>query len=146
MAHEVDEVLATQWRERLKRQAESGLTIDTFCEQEGVSTSMFYTWKRNLSDSSSAPTESQAVDTSRAAGKQRTRGARRQRSHVAPAKHASEFLQLPVRGVRSSPWIELTLADGVVVRIPQENLAALSTILRTLRPENGERFAEARHA
>ena len=120
MAQEVDEVLSAQWRERLKRQSESGLTIDAFCEQEGVSMSMFYTWKRNLQDSSSTPTALQAVDTSRRSGKQRTRGSRRQRSQVAPAKHATEFLQVPVRGVRSSPWIELTLVDDVVVRIPQE--------------------------
>jgi len=61
-------------------------------------------------------------------------------------EHPSEFLRLPVRGVRSMPWIELTLVDGTVVRIPQENLAALSTVLRTLRPEGGGPLAEARHA
>ena len=126
----------------MSRKALSGLTIEAFCEQEGVSTSMFYTWKRNLQDSLSTPTVSQAADTSRRSNKQRARGTRRQRSQVAP-----EFLQLPVRGVRSSPWIELTLVDGVVVRIPQENIAALTTVLRTLRAENGDGLAgEARHA
>ena len=35
------------------------------------------------------------------------------------------------------PWIELTLVDGTVVRIPQENHAALGIVLRTLRPEGG---------
>jgi hypothetical protein len=45
------------------------------------------------------------------------------------------------------PWIELTLADGTVVRIPQENHAALGIVLRTLQSEGGgEPFAEARHA
>jgi hypothetical protein len=53
---------------------------------------------------------------------------------------------LPVRSVRSMPWIELTLADGTVIRIPQENHAALSIVLRTLRPESSEPLAEARHA
>jgi hypothetical protein len=45
------------------------------------------------------------------------------------------------------PWIELTLVDGTVVRVPQENLAALTTVLRTLRADNNNGpLAEARHA
>jgi len=150
MAQEV--VLLTQWRERLKRQSESGLTIEAFCEQEGVSTSMFYAWKRNLQELVSTPTASELVDTTPRPGKKRSRELRRQRSQVVPAskpatKHPQEFLRLPVRSVRSIPWIELTLVDGTVVRIPQENLAALTTVLRTLRVENSDgRVGEARHA
>jgi hypothetical protein len=48
----------------------------------------------------------------------------------------ADFLQLPVRGVRSSPWIELSLVDGTLVRVPQENLAALTTLLKVLRGDN----------
>jgi hypothetical protein len=44
------------------------------------------------------------------------------------------------------PWIELTLVDGTVVRIPQENHAALSTVLQILRPAGSGLVAEARHA
>ena len=152
MAHEVDEVLSTQWQERLKRQSESGLTVEAFCEEEGVSTSMFYTWKRNLQDLVSTPTASDVVETAQGPGKKRGRRPRRQRSQVVPAGEPAttrprEFLRLPVRGVRSIPWIELTLVDGTVVRIPQENLAALTTVLRTLRAENSDGpLAEARHA
>jgi hypothetical protein len=59
----------------------------------------------------------------------------------------SDFLELPVRGVRSSPWIELTLVDGTLVRIPQENLAALAVLLRVLRGEGcAAGFVEAGHA
>ena len=49
---------------------------------------------------------------------------------------AASFLQLPVRDMRSSPWIELTLADGTLIRVPQENLPALTTLLRVLRGED----------
>jgi hypothetical protein len=149
MAQEV--VLLTQWRERLKRHSESGLTIEAFCEKEGVSESVFYAWKRNLQDSVSTPTASELVDTTPRPGKKRSRGLRHQRSQVVttskPAtKHPQEFLRLPVRGVRSIPWIELTLVDGTVVRIPQENLAALTAVLRTLRPEGSDGvLGEARH-
>jgi hypothetical protein len=48
------------------------------------------------------------------------------------------FLQLPVTAVRPSPWIELALADGTVVRLPQQNVAALVTVLRVLRGERME--------
>ena len=156
MAHEMDEVLASQWRGRLKRQAESGLTIAAFCEKECLSESMFYAWKRNLLDAAdSAPvttassptgetTALDAVSATQQPGKKRRK--RLRRADVAsagePATQPREFLRLPVRGVRSIPWIELTLGDGTVVRIPQENLAALTTVLRTLRAEGGGSIGE----
>jgi hypothetical protein len=36
------------WRERLRRQAASGLTIAQFCAQEGLSSATFHSWKRRL--------------------------------------------------------------------------------------------------
>jgi hypothetical protein len=33
-----------EWQQRLESQKESGLSIDVFCLQEGVSTSTFYRW------------------------------------------------------------------------------------------------------
>jgi len=42
-------------------------------------------------------------------------------------------LELPVVGTRSGTWIELTLVDGTIVRIPQQNLAALQTVFTILR-------------
>ena len=48
-------------------------------------------------------------------------------------RRPADFLQLPVQGVRSSPWIELSLVDGTLVRIPQENHAALTTLLPLTR-------------
>jgi len=145
-------VLLTEWRERLKRQSESGLTVEAFCEQEGVSTSMFYSWQRQLQDPLPTPTASDVADTAPRTGKKRGGRPRRQQSEVVPATESATeqprgFLRLPVRNVRSIPWIELTLVDGTVVRIPQENLAALTTVLRTLRADNNSGpLAEARHA
>jgi hypothetical protein len=148
MAQEL--VLLTEWRERLTRQAESGLTVEAFCEKEGVSTSMFYRWQRHFQNPSPEPTTSETAETAHHRGKKRGGRPRRQQE-AAPAsepatKPPREFLRLPVRSVRSMPWIELTLVDGTVVRIPQENHAALSTVLRTLRPEGSGPLAEARHA
>ena len=57
------------------------------------------------------------------------------------------FLQLPLTAVRPSPWIELALPDGTIVRLPQQNLAALTTVLRVLRGEPVEWFpSEDGHA
>lgn len=48
MARTPDLRLHALWRERLHRQADSGLTIARFCAQEGLSTATFHSWKRRL--------------------------------------------------------------------------------------------------
>jgi hypothetical protein len=50
----------------------------------------------------------------------------------------AEFLQLPVTASVGCPWIELALADGTILRLPQQNLAALIAALRVLRGERLE--------
>ena len=146
-------VLIEQWRERLKRQSESDLTVEAFCKKEGVSTSMFYRWRRHLQDSSAEPAAVEPVDVAQRAGKKRSGPPRRKRakkdvpSSEPATGHQSQFLRLPVRSVRSMPWTELTLVDGTVVRLPQENLEALSMVLQTLRTEHRDGMTtEARHA
>lgn len=152
MAQEGDEALSSQWRDRLKRQAESGLTIEAFCEKEGVSQSVFYVWKRQLQDSLPAPAPTaELIDAGPQRRKQRVKGRQRRQTEVAPAskpvcKQPGEFLRLPVPSMRSIPWIELTLVDGTVIRIPQENHTALSIVLKTLRSDSSGIAAEARDA
>jgi hypothetical protein len=36
------------WRERVRRQVQSGLSIVQFCAQEGLRAKSFYAWKRRL--------------------------------------------------------------------------------------------------
>jgi hypothetical protein len=50
--------------------------------------------------------------------------------------HSAGFLQLPVTAARPSPWIELVLADGTVLRLPSQNVAALLAVVRVLRGES----------
>ena len=49
--------------------------------------------------------------------------------------------------MRPSPWIELALADGTVLRLPHQDVTGLIAVLRVLR---GDRFdlphAEHGHA
>jgi hypothetical protein len=40
--------LRALWRERVRRQTDSGLTIAQFCARERLSVASFYTWKRRL--------------------------------------------------------------------------------------------------
>jgi transposase-like protein len=44
---------AGYWREMLKRQTQSDLTVRDFCEMEGVSTASFYNWRRRLAETKS---------------------------------------------------------------------------------------------
>lgn len=152
MARKVNQVLWDQWRQRLEGQRESGLSIVAFCRKEGVSQAAFHAWKRRLrprTASRPASREAAAARRSRkrpAAVSRRRRLANSPRDAAAP-KPARDFVQLPVRGARSSPWIELTLIDGTLVRIPQENLAALRTLLRVLRGDDVDGISdEVRHA
>jgi hypothetical protein len=48
MARPKDLNLELAWRQRLRRQTSSGLSIPAFCAREGVSTVSFYAWKRRL--------------------------------------------------------------------------------------------------
>jgi putative transposase len=37
-----------QWRDRMKRQAESGLSVKAFCQRESISSWAFYQWRARL--------------------------------------------------------------------------------------------------
>ena len=141
MAREVNQVLWDQWRQRIERQRASRLSIGAFCRKEGVSQATFHAWKRKLHGSLSArPSSSEAARARRSRRRRALVSQRRgpERSAASPAvpRCPADFLQLPVRGARSSPWIELSLVDGTLVRVPQENLAALTTLLKVLRGDN----------
>jgi len=130
----------------------AGLSIVAFCRREGVSAASFHAWKRKLRSLASASQGAREAVPARRSRRRLVAGVLRQRPQPLPASSATptsaeDFLQLAVRGVRSSPWIELSLVDGTLVRIPQENLAALTTLLRVLRGDDGDGIgSEARRA
>jgi hypothetical protein len=138
MARAVNQVRWGQWRQRMERQQASGLSVAEFCRRENLSPHGFYVWRRKLgSTPSTRRVSDRAVPTSR---KRRPTVMTRRRPRPTPATppmptRSPGFFQLPVTAVRPTPWIELALADGTVVRLPQQNLAALVTVLRVLRGE-----------
>ena len=143
MARQVNQVLWDQWRQRTVRQGTSGLSIVAFCRREGVSPAAFHAWKRKLRNSASACQPMPGTAPERRSQRRPVAASLRPTPQHLPARltastYAEDFLQLPVRGVRSSPWIELSLVDGTLVRVPQDNLAALTTLLRVLRGEDGD--------
>ena len=152
MPREANQVLRDQWRQRIKRQRESGLSIAEFCRRENISSHGFYVWRRNLRQAASTRHESRGearFQPSRRRGAVVTSRRRLRNALVGPTVPPcpANFLQLPVTASQPTPWIELAMADGTILRLPQQNLAALITALRVLRGERLELPSEEiRHA
>ena len=142
MARQVNQALWDQWRQTIARQHQSGLSIAEFCRRENVPRQGFHVWKRKFRQKTSAHRGAGAAPVQRSP-KRRPPGMPRRQHHRAPAKSAmppcpANFLQLPVTAAQPARWIELALADGTILRLPQQNLAALITALRLLRGERLE--------
>ena len=143
MPRQVNQVLRDQWRQRIKRQRESGLSIAEFCRRDNISSHSFYVWRQNLREASHRRREPRA-DARLQRARRRTAAAASRR----PLRNAlvglavppcpANFLQLPVTASQPASWIELAMADGTILRLPQQNLAALITALRVPRGEQLE--------
>ena len=92
---DVDEYL--DWQERLENFQSSGLSVDVFCLQEGISRSTFYRWKEQLKGGipDSMIVEKEARD---------------------QAESAEGAAFVPI-SLKASP-VELELPNGGVVRLP----------------------------
>jgi hypothetical protein len=110
----LDEYL--DWQQRLESQKVSGLSIDVYCLQEGVSKTTFYRWANQLRDG--IPESLVAEEAGR---KQAESG---------------EALFLPV-SLKASP-VEIELPNGGVVRLPlgvgQAVLVEVIRVVGALRP------------
>jgi hypothetical protein len=125
MAQKSNDQLRKTWRNRIDRQRQSGQTVIQFCQQEGVSTPSYYKWKRKLQAEQPAP---QKKTTTR----RKAKAPKRRPVKVAAPSTSPPFVQLPLPAPPSCPWIEVVLSEGTIVRLPQQNLAALKTVLGAL--------------
>lgn len=137
MARQIDRKLHDLWRRRIARQRRGSLSVAAFCERERVSTASFYAWKQKLAGGGS----------SQAGAVTRSKSARSTSASAATVARATgnPFVQVPLATAPASPWIEIVLAEGAVVRLPQQNLAALQTVLQSLHGSNSS-LAEVRGA
>jgi hypothetical protein len=106
-----DPKLHTLWRNRIRRQVVSGLTIVQFCAQEHLSKKLFYAWTRRL----------RLID-------------RVNRSPALPAPRA--FLPVTVRVLERAAEeplpIEADLPNGVRLRIPTANAGLACRLVRAV--------------
>jgi len=113
----LDEYL--DWQQRLESQKASGLSVSLYCLREGVSTTAFYRWVKQLQDG--IP---EAMLAEEAARKQAESG---------------EALFLPV-SLKASP-VEIELPNGGIVRLPlgvgQAVLVEVIRVVGALRPWKG---------
>ena len=92
---DLDEYL--DWQERLESFQASGLEVDVFCLQEGISRSTFYRWKERLKD-----------------GIPDVMIAEREARDRAESAEGAAFVPI---SLKASP-VELELPNGGVVRLP----------------------------
>ena len=113
------------WRKLLEQKQRSGLTVVEFCQREGLSPSAYYAWRRKLHGPQTRQTPPAAV----VGGKD----ARARRQGKAPeSRPSSAFVHVPLPATSATAWIEVVLVEGTIIRLPQQNLAALQTVLRSL--------------
>ena len=107
------------WKERLASQKASGLSVEVYCLQEGVSRSTFYRWQQQLKNGVPVALIEDEAD-----------------RQQAESEEVSEATFLPV-SLQASP-VEIELPNGGVVRLPlgvgQAALIAGIEAAGTLRP------------
>ena len=107
------------WQQRLASQKASGLSIEVYCLQEGISRSTFYRWQQQLKNGVPATLLEDEAD--------------RQQAEL---EEVGEATFLPV-SLQASP-VEIELPNGSVVRLPlgvgQAALVAVIEAAGALRP------------
>lgn len=86
------------WQMAVQMQQESGLSVATFCEREGLNATTFYGWRRKLQREASPACDDRNDDTN----------------------SRPPLDLIPVRIVQESPTapVEIVSPDGLVVRVP----------------------------
>ncbi len=105
------------WKDRIVRQAASGVSIADFCRQESVAEAKFYYWKRKLYGAARG-----------AALEVKPKSA----SSNGLVERSAPFVQVPLQESRGASWIEIVAADGTQIRLPQQNLDAFELALAAL--------------
>jgi hypothetical protein len=107
------------WQQRVASQKASGLSVEVYCLQEGVSRSTFYRWQQHLKNGVPTSLLDEEADRQRA-----------------ESEEISDAAFLPI-SLKASP-VEIELPNGGIVRLPlgvgQAALIAVIEAAGTLRP------------
>ncbi len=123
MRGERDLKLERAWRQRVRKQASSELSVRAFCKQQGLAESAFYFWRRELQRRDTEPRD--AVIASWPANGQPPFVPIVISESVEPTSRTGELA--------STGRIELVHPGGIVIRVPAGcALAALRPILDLL--------------
>ena len=119
MAGRIDSATWDERRAWIEKQVQSGFSAAQFCRENDLKLSNFHAWNQKL--------------VGVGAGRVPRRG---DPTGKAMTLLSSAFSQVPIqvtsRVASSAQWIEISLADGMVVRVPASNLPALKVVLGAL--------------
>ena len=119
MARTVSKETVQLWRERVARQAASGVSIRQFCDQERIPQATFYAWRRRLQVGAATP--ARQVTPPRTDSRRAATGSRR----------TGDFI--PLRLLDAPTAWEVVHPRGYRVRVSGEvNAAALQCIVGVL--------------
>ena len=104
-----NEALWATWRDRMERFSQSGLTVNAFCLQEGVSIPSYYQWKRRLSTGPDSTGE--------------------------PHAPIARFMPVQIKALTN---IEVHFSCGTRIFIPGDDHEAIRTVIATLRSVGAE--------
>lgn len=135
----------------LERQRASGLSITGFCQKvcrRSRFTPGSESWRpARQAQRSAAKAVSRSQQVEHSGATQPRRSACSSRADAGTMPRTASFLQRPIVGARVEPRVELTLVDGILVRIPAQNLAALQMVFTILRGgEMPATIGEVQHA
>jgi len=119
--HQRDAAKQQRWREVIRRQVESGLSVRAFCRQERLTESAFFAWRRTI---------------------------RQRDTEATPQQQRPAFLPVVVdENSRREGAITIELAGGRVLRLPEamptQRLVELVQALEAAA-ENRSAFADRR--
>lgn len=106
-----DSAKMAAWRGRIRRFESSAMTVPQFCDQEGVSRSAFYVWRKKVKDQITGGVGKQTVD-----------GSSRE-----PRPISGKFASVIVSA--AMPPVAVRLPGDVCIELPGNNLAALQAVV-----------------
>ena len=141
MGRAIEGVKGREWEERLRRYADSQLTVGDFCVWEGVSVAAFYVWRKKLGggqrgrrSKGSAATAEGASGLSGGLIRESFLPVRVGERSVATAGVPAPSANTPVRTGHgdtvpaTTARIEVRLTNGVCILVPCTKLVVLETL------------------